>query len=121
MFTITAESYFFAWHTLKFSDGTSEPAHSHNWQAVANLTSEELDEQGMVMDFIELKNTLKDITDPLNGSGIDKLEYFKSNNPTAENVAKYIYQELKGKVPKGVFLKSIRVREHTGCYAEFSE
>ena len=62
--------------------------HGHNWIIDIYLRSETLNENGMIMDFTHIKNK---ITDKLDHKVINEVVDF---NPTAENMAKYICDEL---------------------------
>jgi 6-pyruvoyl-tetrahydropterin synthase len=56
-----------------------------------------------------------------NDSKLESISYFQQNNPSAENVAKYIYEKLRIELPEGVKLRNIRVVEDAGCSAKFQE
>ena len=121
MFTISVETRFRASHRLSLPDGTKEPAHSHNWIVSANVCSDSLNNMGIVMDFGQLTSALDKITDKLINISLDRIDYFRQNNPSAENVAKYIYEKLKPKLPKGLKLQNVKVFEKPGCSAKFGE
>ena len=72
------------------------------------------------MDFHQLKATLDDVVAELNNTALGKIEYFKGNIPSAENVARYIYEKLQPRLPIGLRLCSIKVIEEPGCSARFS-
>jgi 6-pyruvoyltetrahydropterin/6-carboxytetrahydropterin synthase len=111
MFTISVEAQFQA---------SKEPLHRHDWMIVIKVSSEKLDSMGLVMDFGQLKAMVNEITSGLNGARLDDVSYFHRNNSSAENVAKYIFDELEPKLPGGVELRSVKVVEEPGCSARFS-
>ncbi len=124
MFTISVETHFWASHQLVLPDGSKESGHNHNWSVNAELSSEKLNSMAVVMDFQKLKAMVDNIVAKLGNpdlSGLNEISYFKQNSPSAENVAKYIYEKLLIKLPKGVKLQSIRIVEEKGCSAKFSE
>lgn len=122
MFTISVETHFWAPHRLSLPNGSKESSHSHNWAVAADVTSNELNSAGVVMDFQQLKTTLDNIVEQLGASKtLDSLNYFRSNSPSAENVAKYIYEKLRTRLPENVHLSSVRVVEEPGCSAKFAE
>ena len=121
MFTINVQTSFRASHQLALSDGSKEPEHSHNWVVTAGVSSDILNNIGMVMDFGQLKSAVEKIVSEFNNISLDRIDYFKRNNPSAENVAKYIYNKLEQKLPKGLKLRSIKVEEEPGCSAEFGK
>jgi len=121
MFTISVETHFQASHRLILPDGTKEPSHNHKWQVRADVSSNRLNNIGIVMNFDKLRELLEDCVAELDNTALEKTGYFRQNNPTAENVAKYIYDKLKSRLPQGVKLQSIEVVEAPGCSAKFGE
>jgi len=121
MFTISVETNFRASHQLILPDGSKEPQHNHEWQVKASLSSNKLNNIGIVMNFHKLRELLDNSVAELDNTALEKISHFRQNNPTAENVAKYIYDKLKSRLPKGVKLQSIKVIEAPGCSAKFSE
>jgi 6-pyruvoyltetrahydropterin/6-carboxytetrahydropterin synthase len=95
--------------------------HGHNWAVRAEVSSGELDSMGLVMDFRRLKAMLDDITADFDDRELEAVEYFRQNNPSAEAVAKYIYEKLEPKLPGNVNLEGIRVIEEQGCSAKFGK
>ena len=121
MFTISVETYFWASHQLVLLDGSKEPVHHHNWLVSAGLSSDKLNSMAVVMDFQELKAMLDDIVSEFDNMALNEISYFRQNNPSAENVARYIYEKLRAKLPEDVKLQNVRVVEEPGCTANFSE
>ncbi len=119
MFTVSVETHFRASHQLTLPDGSKEPSHIHHWRVSAEVCRNKLDGVGLVMDFSRLKAMVDNIVSELGDTSLAKNDYFKVNNPSAENVSRYIYERLREKLPKGVKLRSIRVTEGPGCWAEF--
>jgi 6-pyruvoyltetrahydropterin/6-carboxytetrahydropterin synthase len=121
MFTISVETHFHASHQLRFPNGEKEPIHFHNWSVTADVSSAKLDNMGIVMDFEELKGIIDNIVVSFNNNKVEGIDYFQKNNPSAENVAKYIYDKLEPQLPEGVILSSIKVTEEPGCMAKFED
>ena len=121
MFTISIETNFQASHQLILPDGSKEPLHSHDWVVTAAVSSEKLDDMGVVMDFCALREMVENVTANLDNTALGEVEHFRRNNPSAENVAMYIYDKLRVELPDGVELQSIKVVEEPGCSAEFDE
>lgn len=120
MFTISVETHFQASHQLVLPDGSKEPSHSHNWLVTATLSSSRLNNMGIVMNFHILRELLDNLVAEFDNTAMEKLQHFQQNNPTAENVARYIYEKLEPKLPKDVKLENIEVVEEPGCSAKFS-
>ncbi len=121
MFTISVETHFWASHQLLLPDGSKEPLHHHNWLVTADVGSERLNDMAVVMDFHELKEMLDNIAAEFDNKALNETGCFQQNNPSAENVAKYIYDKLRTELPEGVKLRNIKVVEQTGCSAKFGE
>jgi len=121
MFTIGVETHFNASHQLILPDGSKEPLHSHDWVVTAAVSGEKLDDMGVVMDFRALTEMVENVTADLDNTALGKIEHFRRNNPSAENVAKYIYDKIRVELPNEVELQSIEVVEEPGCSAKFAE
>jgi 6-pyruvoyltetrahydropterin/6-carboxytetrahydropterin synthase len=121
MFTVKVETHFWASHQLTLPDGSKEPMHRHNWAVTAKVGCDKLDSMGLVMDFIQLQVMVKEITSRFTDDQLGSIDYFQRNNPSAENVAKYIFEQLEPKLPGRVKLQSIKVVEEPGCSAKFSK
>jgi len=121
MFTISVETHFRASHQLTLPDGSKEPTHDHDWLVTTTVVGDKLDETGVLIDFHLLKAMVDKISSELDNTLLGELKYFRRNNPSAENVAKYVYDRLSGELPDGVDLRSIKVVEEPGCSAEFGE
>ncbi len=98
MFEVSSEMYFSAAHHLKNYDGPCEKIHGHNWRVIAYIQSKELNEIGIAIDFKKLKSLLAEVIKKLDHSDLNTI-FDKTNlNPSSENIAKYIYQELEEKL-----------------------
>lgn len=111
--------YFSSAHNLRNYHGNCENLHGHNWKVEAFLESKKLDKDGMLVDFKILKGELKKILSNLDHKYINEIDYFKEVNPTSENIACYIYNELK-KVFGDIMIKVI-VWESENSAAEYYE
>lgn len=121
MFTISVETHFRASHQLTLPDGSKEPEREHDWTVTAELGRDELDQLGFVMDFEQLKAMIDDIVAQFDNLTLESVLYFQQTPPSAENVAKYIYEVIEQKLPRNVKLRNIRVLEQPGCLAKFSK
>jgi len=82
--------------------------HGHNWIITVYCQAEELDRNGMVIDFKEIKQKVSNKIDHQNMNDLF------SFNPTAENIAKWIYDTVP-------FCYRVTVQESEGNTAEYEE
>jgi len=98
MFQITVEDTFAAGHYLRNYRGKCENPHGHNYKVRVTLFGEELDRAGLLLDFKDLKDVMRDTVDRLDHQMINDLEPFTVLNPSAENLARYFYDETQAKL-----------------------
>ena len=120
MYTVVIESSFKASHQLTLEDGTKEPLHDHEWHVQAAVQAKELDNEGLVMDFVELKRLLMETLSPLDGMQLEKTDLFDGRNASAENVAKFIYDLLSPKMPPDRLVAWVELTEAPGSRARYS-
>jgi len=116
MYKISVISDFSAAHMLRHYKGKCENVHGHNWKVEVSVSSGKLDKLGMVVDFKELKKSTNVILEELDHKNLNDLPYFKKVNPTSENIAKYIYDRVKGQGPR---VKAVTVWESDTGYATY--
>src|SRR6201994_1118035 len=93
MFEVTVQAGFSSGHYLRNYRGKCENPHGHNYKVLVTLAGDELDEAGLLLDFKLLKQVLRPTVDYLDHQMINDLDPFTTLNPSAENLAKYFYQE----------------------------
>ena len=93
MFEITVEAGFSSGHYLRNYHGKCENPHGHNYRVLVTLAGEELDEAGLLLDFKLLKTLLRPVVERLDHLMINDIEPFNELNPSAENLARYFYQQ----------------------------
>ncbi|WP_263367474.1 6-carboxytetrahydropterin synthase QueD [Edaphobacter bradus] len=93
MFEVTVEAGFSSGHYLRNYRGKCENPHGHNYKVFVTLVGKELDEAGLLLDFKLLKQVMRPLVDRLDHQMINDLEPFTTVNPSAENLARYFYQE----------------------------
>ncbi|MCM8763080.1 MAG: 6-carboxytetrahydropterin synthase QueD [Candidatus Omnitrophica bacterium] len=94
MHSISVVVNFSAAHNLRAYRGKCEELHGHNWKVEACVSSANLDKAGMVLDFKYLRFKLNKVLEKLDHKYLNRIAYFKKNNPTSENIARYIYDNL---------------------------
>ncbi len=93
-YTLKVVSDFAAAHALRDYPGDCRKLHGHNWKVEVEASASELDELGMAIDFKEIKRHTKKVTDELDHQYLNDIPPFDTVNPTAENMAAYIYRRL---------------------------
>ena len=112
MYQISVEQHFDAAHFLQGYQGKCEALHGHRFRAVAKVAASGIDEVGMAYDFAELKGHLRDILSRLDHTCLNDVPPFDKINPSSENIARTIYNELKPKLTGApVVLASVEVWE----------
>ena len=125
MYEVTVQDTFAAGHYLRNYKGKCENPHGHNYRVRVTLQGKELDKAGLLLDFKDLKSVMKHAVDYLDHKMINDIEPFKVLNPSAENLAKYFYDESNGRlqqVTQGrVHIKNVTVFETDTTTATYSE
>ncbi len=93
-YTLKIVTDFAAAHTLRNYPGDCSKLHGHNWKVEAEVTATALNEVGIGIDFKEIRKTTNTICDRLDHTYLNELSPFDTINPTAENIAAYIYKAL---------------------------
>jgi 6-pyruvoyltetrahydropterin/6-carboxytetrahydropterin synthase len=113
MFEITIEETFAAGHALRNYRGKCENVHGHNYRCQVTVSGEQLDHIGLLVDFVELKKIVRGVLDRLDHTWLNEFPPFDVLNPSAENMAKYIYDEvtagLQGR--EGIRIGQVRLWE----------
>jgi 6-pyruvoyltetrahydropterin/6-carboxytetrahydropterin synthase len=108
MWEISRETVVAAAHQLRFTEGEGERLHGHNWRIKAVVRASELDPHGFVLDFARLGAVLRGIVEPYEHVFLNEVAPFDDVNPTAENMARVVADELSGKLDDGR-VKVVRV------------
>ena len=98
MFKLIVKKEFSSAHILHGHPGNCKRMHGHNWLVEAEVQGDNTNEIGMVIDFKDIKSNLKEIISNLDHQFLNDLEPFINENPTAENISKYIYKELSNNI-----------------------
>ena len=103
MFEVTVERTFAAGHALREYRGKYENVHGHNYRVEVTVAGDDVDSTGLLVDFVELKQRLDGVIAYLDHRFINDLAPFDKINPSAENIARYFFQEIE---------KGLAVREN---------
>lgn len=123
MFRVSVEETFSAGHALRGYRGKCENPHGHNYRVQVTLDGPRLDGIGLLVDFTHLKHVIREIIAGLDHQFMNDLEAFRSVNPSAENLAKYFYEQVTGRVtdlPPGARITDVVVWETDTTSAQYS-
>lgn len=122
MFELTVHGHFDAAHYLKEYQGKCARVHGHTWRVEVKVRGNTIDQTGMLMDFSLIKKKLRVITDQFDHILLNDLSCFEKMNPTAENISRYIYDDMvKSLAEYKVKVASVTVWESPDAAATYSQ
>jgi len=98
MYELKIITEFSAAHNLRNFRGKCEALHGHNWKVEVVLSGKNLDDSGVVLDFAEVKGATNEIMSEIDHRYLNDLPFFMENNPSSENIARYIFHRLREKI-----------------------
>lgn len=101
MFEVSVDETFAAGHALRGYKGKCENPHGHNYRVRVTLEGPKLDSVGLLYDFAHLKQVIHNVIGSLDHKFLNDLPPFDVVNPSAENIAKYFYEETVKQLPPG--------------------
>lgn len=122
VYELHVRSHFSAAHCLVGYEGDCSRVHGHNWVVDVFVKCGQLNDIGIGIDFREVKKAVEDVLLRLDHMNLNDLEPFRKANPTSENVARFLYQEI-GKVinASAVQISRVKVSETPGAGALYWE
>lgn len=128
VFELVVRTEFAAAHRLLEYEGRCSLLHGHTWVVEVYVAGEHLDRCGMLIDFQELKEMVNETVEKFDHRYLNEVPPFSDrnplNNPTVENLARFIYQELKQKISsrrKDLILSKVQVWESPRAAATYRE
>lgn len=121
MHRIDFKTQFSAAHQIRGYPGDCGDLHGHNFKVRVSVKTKALNKLGIGFDFRELKKLTNEVVDKLDHKNLNNLHQFKELNPTSENIAIYIYQEIKAKLKPPVELDFVQVWEGDSYSASYSQ
>ncbi len=125
MFEVTVEDTFAAGHYLRDYKGKCENPHGHNYRVRVTLAGTDLDKAGLLLDFKDLREVIKPVVDYLDHQMMNDIEPFTRLNPSAENLARYFYQEtnarMRAETAGRVHVKNVTIWETDETTATYFE
>jgi 6-pyruvoyltetrahydropterin/6-carboxytetrahydropterin synthase len=123
MFVVTVQAHYDSAHYLRNYRGKCERLHGHRYVVELALATEQLNEAGIAFDFVDVKRELRALADRLDHENINDLPPFTELEPSAENQARYFYEELKRSLPPEMAeaMVYVRVWETPTQWAQYTE
>src|SRR5580658_116084 len=112
MYEVTVEAGFSSGHYLRNYHGKCENPHGHNYKVQVTLAGKDLDNAGLLLDFKLLKQVMRPVIDRIDHQMLNDLEPFITMNPSAENIAKYFYDQTNRELA-GMTAGRVRVKDCT--------
>lgn len=112
MYLLNVTDIFSAAHRLCGYKGACANLHGHNWKVRVGIACEELDAIGMALDYGIIKGILTAILDQFDHEYLNDLPLLKGQNPTSENLARIIYEEMATALqPYPATIKEVEIYE----------
>ena len=121
MYELTIKTHFSAAHSLRDYEGPCSKMHGHNWVVEVVVSGESLQPNGILLDFKDVKKATSEILSRLDHSNLNEVPPFDRLNPTSENLARHIYEEVgKHMNSDGLKVSRVNIREaETSCASYF--
>lgn len=111
MYELTVKGHFDAAHALHGYPGECRELHGHTWDLEVTVSGQKLDAVGIVYDFKSLKDDLAAVLEPLDHAYLNEIPPFDTLNPTAENLARFVFESLSERVGEEVRVNEVAVWE----------
>lgn len=124
MFEIAVEHTFPAGHWLRDYEGKCANPHGHNYRVQVLIRGPRLNRSGLLMDFGDVKKVLRGLCDRLDHQMLNEITPFDVLNPSAENIAYYLYCELSAALdplgaPNDAAVAEVRIFETETALAAY--
>lgn len=121
MYDISILTRFSAAHSLRDYEGPCAHLHGHNWLVRVTVSAQETGPNGIAIDFKELKRLTNEVLARVDHTYINEVPPFDKTNPTSENIARWLYQELDPMVKSPLRkLVCVDVQESDECRVSYS-
>ena len=121
IYRITVENDFSSAHRLREYEGKCSSLHGHNWKVQLTVRAARLDERGISIDFGQLKRLLAELVSRYDHVDLNQTPPFDKINPTAENIARTLFEAARGELPVGVEVDRIVIWESEKNRVEYRE
>jgi 6-pyruvoyltetrahydropterin/6-carboxytetrahydropterin synthase len=120
LYQISVKTHFDAAHLIRGHRGKCRELHGHRWDVEVIISTREVDELGMAVDFALVKDLIRELVERYDHCLLNDLEAYATLNPTAENIAKELYEKIRAGLPGHGQVALVRVWESPECWASYS-
>ena len=121
LYRVFIDTHFAASHQLHGYQGACRALHGHTWKVRIEIKTTFVDDVGISFDFKMLKELAHQTIDKLDHNHINDIPPFDELNPTAEHISRYIYDEIKVKLPEHAAMSEVTVWESDSYAISYSE
>lgn len=128
MYILTVEDYISAAHQLKGYKGKCENIHGHNWKVEISVYGQKLNNIGILIDFHDLKDMLKEVLQHFDHKNLNDVDEFVKQNPSSELLSKIIYKKIDKMLKQysrtnriNINILSVTVWESATCRSTYQE
>lgn len=122
IYEIYVKDHFAAAHVLKGYDGNCSNMHGHNWIVETYIQCTKLNNLGIGVDFIDVKNVIKEVLDKFDHTTLNDITELANLNPTSENISRVLYKELSRRLNTDhITVSKVMVFESPGCGSSYQE
>lgn len=100
MYIVSVQAHYDSAHFLRHYKGKCERMHGHRYVVELALAANELNKSGIAYDFVDVKKHLRDLANRLDHENLNELDPFTEVEPSAENQARYFYDEMRRLLPE---------------------
>ena len=119
MYEVTVRKSFSAAHKLNIG-GKCEELHGHNFTVDVTIASDNLNKEGLVVDFRILKGWTNEILDEFDHKFLNEISFLKGTNPTSENLARFIFDRIQKKAnAENLRVSQVTVWESNNAWATY--
>lgn len=122
-FELTIELEFCASHILEGHSGKCANLHGHNYRTEVCISGNKLNEMGLLVDFADIKKVVNKVIDTLDHKHINNIDYepFKKGQTSAENVAKYVFENIENSFSDSAKVEYVRIWETAKYSVKYSK
>ncbi|MEW6189628.1 MAG: 6-carboxytetrahydropterin synthase QueD [Actinomycetota bacterium] len=121
MYELLIKAHFDAAHSLRGYPGDCAGLHGHTWRVEVVIEGEELNDIELLYDFRELKSQVDEVLSKFDHKYLNEVHPFDELSPTGENLARYLFEQLKATFPDGINLKKVSVWESEDACISYKE